>query len=223
MIKTTFFILLFFSGLQNACSQYVEIPKSKEEAEKIIKRDQEESRRRNLYFDANEKCHDLINEKNFAQAEISCKRAISLAESLPKDSYLERKSAYESLAIVLLRQRRAEEAIPLLNKSLDVAKPVIDDTDAETGELYFWLGQANQQLGKVEIASDYYTKAENTYRTAFKEIEDDEIRQHYPKPILNILEAHLILLNKSGLKEESTKIEKRISETKLEFAKYLKN
>jgi hypothetical protein len=52
---------------------------------------------------------------------------------------------------------------------------------------------------------------------------DSDIRELYPKPIVSILQAHLVLLNDAGLKEEAAKIEKRLAETKIEFAKFLEN
>ena len=99
----------------------------------------------------------------------------------------------------------------------------MDDSNAEMGERYFLLGQAIRQLGKINEAKQYYDKAENTYRTAFNEMGDSDIREFCPKPIVNILEAHLVLLNDAGLKEEAAKIEKRLAETKIEFAKFLEN
>ncbi|HLM02066.1 MAG TPA: tetratricopeptide repeat protein [Pyrinomonadaceae bacterium] len=215
--------VLFFLNLPAVFSQRVEVPTSKKEAEKLLKQDRIDSQRSKQYFDADEKCRNLIRARKFIEAESVCRNAVSLAEKLPKDRYLEKSVAYELLAVVLIRQARAGEAIPLLNQSLEAAKPVIDDTDAETGERYFWLGQANHQLGKINEAREYYTKAENSYRTAFKEMGDSDIREFYPQPIVNILEAHLILLKDAGLKEEAAKIEKRLVETKVEFAKFLEN
>lgn len=222
-MKYLFFSLVFFVSLQTVFSQTVtvEVPTDPKRIAEILKQDREDAKANKLYFAEAEKCRNLTRAGSFSEAETSCRLAISYAEKLPKDRYLERSSAYESLAYTLLWQRKSEEAILLLNKSLEIGKSVIDDTDAETGERYFLLGQANHQLGKVNEAGKYYTKAENTYRTAFKKINDDEIGGHYPKPIINILEAHLLLLKAAGLNEEAAKVEKRLAETKIEFAKFL--
>jgi tetratricopeptide (TPR) repeat protein len=222
-MKYLFFSLIFFLSLQIAFSQRVEVPTSKKAINELLRKDREETKANKLYFAEDEKCRKLISAGSFVQAETSCRLAVSLAEKLPKDRYLERSSAHVALAVALLWQGKALEAIPLLNRSLEIAKPIIDDTDAETGERYFWLGQANHQLGKINEAKEYYTKAEHTYRTAFKEMGDSDIREFYPKPIVNILKAHLILLKNAGLKEEAAKVEKRLIETKVEFAKFLEN
>ena len=222
-MKHLFVSLIFFVSLQAVFSQTVtvEVPTDKKRIAEILKQDREETKANKLYFAEDEKCRNLTRAGIFAEAETSCRLAISYAEKLPKDRYLERSSAYQSLAYALLWQRKSDEAISLLNKSLEIGKPVIDDTDAETGERYFLLGQAYHQLGKVNEAREYYTKAETVYRTAFKEMGDSDIREFYPKPIVNILEAHLILLKDVGLKDEADKVEKRLAKTKIEFAKFL--
>lgn len=222
-MKYLFISLIFLLSLQTAFSQRVEVPTSEKAINELLKKDREETRANKLYFAEDEKCRNLIRAKDFVQADTSCRLTVSLAEKLPKDRYLERSSAYVSLAVVLLWQRKATEAIALLNQSLEVAKPILDDTDAETGERYFLLGQANHQLGKINEAGEYYIKAENTYRTAFKEMGDSDIREFYPKPIVNILQAHLILLKNAQLNEEAAKVEKRLAETKVEFAEFLEN
>jgi tetratricopeptide (TPR) repeat protein len=223
MMKHLIFSLAFFLCSNFAFSQTVtvEAPTNKKRIAEILKKDREETQANKLYFAEEEKCRNLTRARSFTEAEISCRLTISYAEKLPKDRYLERSSAYESLAYVLLWQRKTDEAISLLNKSLEIGKPIIDDTDAETGERYFLLGQAYHQLSKVNEAREYYTKAETTYRTAFKKINDDVIGGHYPISIVNILEAHLILLKNAGLYEEAAKVEKRLAETKIEFARFL--
>ena len=220
-MKYLFFSLILFGFTTFTLSQTVEIPTSKKQVDALLKKAREETQANRLYFSEDEKCRQLINKRSFPEAENSCRLAISYAEKLPRESYLERSSAYESLAYVLIWERKSDQAISLLNKSLEIGKPVIDDTDAETGERCFLLGQAYHQLLKVDEAREYYTKAENTYRIAFKKIDDDEISGHYLKSIVSILEAHLTLLRGTGSSDEAAKVEKRLAETKIEFAKFL--
>ncbi len=223
-MKYLFFGLAFFFGVQYGFSQTVtvEATTNKKRIAEILKKDKEDAQDDKQYFAEWDKCRQLTGEGKVKEAEASCRLVITYAEKLPKDRYLEKSSAYQSLACALLWQRKADEAIILLNKALEISKPVLDDTDAETGEIYFSLGLSYHQLGNIDEARTYYIKAETTYRTAFKKINDDEIGGHYPKPIINILEAHLVLLKNSGLSLEAAKIEKRIEETKVEFARFLK-
>lgn len=173
------------------------------------------------YYAENDKCRQLYRDKKYSEAETSCKLAVSIAEQLPKTRYMEKHSAYRMLGATLLWERKFEESIVYFNKALEIGKPNVDDNNAETGEVYYFIGQANYLLGRVDAAREFYVKAENSYRAAFKEMGDSEIREFYPKPIISILQAHLILLEDAGMKEESAKVEKRLAETKIEFAKYI--
>lgn len=229
-MRYLFFSLIFFASLQPLFSQTVtvEVPTDKKIIAEILKQSREETAANKLYFAEADKCRKLVRTGSFAAAEASCRLAVSYAGRLPKDRYLERSSAYEALAYALLRQRKADEAILLLNKSLEAGKPVIDDTDAETGERYFLLGQSYHQLGKVNEAKDFYIKAERVYRTAITKIcgtdsDGDEICSPYPRAIANILEAHLILLRSAELHREAFEIEKRLIDLKAEFSKNLEN
>lgn len=223
VMKYLIFSLIFFVSLQYAYSQSVEVKvlTNKKEIAAALKKADEGTKYNKLYFAEDEKCRNLTRAKMLVEAETSCRLATSYVEKLPAERHLERSSAYAALAWVLILQRKAVEAIPLLNKSLEVGKPVIDDTDAETGERYFLLGLAHHQLGETIESIKYYTKAENTYRAAFKKMGDSDIREFYPKPIVNILEAHLILLKNAGMNEKAAKVGKRLEETKSEFAEFL--
>jgi len=198
------------------------------EAERVARESAQEMKTSKQYFAAHDKCRDLMKEKNYAQAEVSCRLAVSLAEKLPKSRSMEKHSAYKWLGYSLLWQTKATEAIAFAEKSLEVAKDRLDETNAETGEVYFLIAQANHLLGKTEVASNFYTKAEKVYRAAFVEIggasvDGDEIRSPYPRAIKIILETHLIMTTNAGLKNESETIKKRLEEFKIVFAKYLEN
>jgi len=213
------FTLLFFASVTICSGQIVTDQK---EAERLYKESIFETKNNKAYFSEAEKCRKLINAKSYSQAEASCKLSVMLVEKLPKSRYMERHSAYKMLGLAFIRQRKAQEAITSLEKSLQAGKAKLDDTNSETGEVYFLLGQANQLLEETELASDFYMKAENTFRSAFIEIDDDEVRFDYVRILGNILETHIILAENANLKEKSEKYKKRLSDFKIEFAKYLK-
>lgn len=219
-MKNTLIVLILLFGLQISFGQTVSDQK---EAERIYKEGVLEDKSSRAYFAEDKKCRNFIREKNYAQAENSCLLSVSLAEKLSKSRYMEKHSAYKVLGAVLLWNQKAEKAIPILEKSLEVAKPELDETNAETGEVYFLLGQANQLLGKIETARDFYTKAENTYHLAIKDIDAVELSYPYFRAIKTILEVHLILLENAEMKEEAAKVEKRLADFRKEFDKYLEN
>ncbi len=216
---------LVLSILLSAQIHFGQVVTDQKEAERIYKESVQESKVSKQYFAEIEECRNLLRREKYVQAEIGCRLAISTAEKFPKSRYMEKHSAYKALGVALLWQRKAQEAISYFDKSLEVGKPNLDDSTAETGEIYFLLGQSNHFLGKLKLAEGFYTKAESVYRSAFKimkDIDSDEfLLKPYGKSIVNILKAHLILLESGGMKDEAAQIEKRLTETALEFAKYL--
>ena len=211
----TFLLVLFGFGQEI---------RDQREAERVYKQSMIEQKYNKQYFDEMHRCERLINEQKFKEAEASCRLSISYAEKLPKESYMERYSANAGTGVALLRQRSAREAILYFEKALEIAKPILDDTDSETGDVYFLLGQAYHVLKDIPNARLYYEKAEKSYRTAFVEIGDDAFfLSPYGKKIKNIVEAHFILLQDAGLNDDAEKLKLRLAETKKEFVKYLEN
>jgi tetratricopeptide (TPR) repeat protein len=193
----------------------------KKEVAALLAKEREASRINQAYFSEDHRCRDFLNAREWAKAESSCRAAVLLAEKLPKEHVLERSSIRGSLAIALLWQGRSEEAVSLLNKSLEISKPILDDTDAEKGDIYLWLGHAHRLRKDTQTARDYYERAERTYRSAFVKIGDDELRFPYGRRIRNIVEAHLDLVTAAGLVNETEKLQMRLADVEKEFAKYL--
>lgn len=181
----------------------------------------DESTKAKQYFAEDSKCRSLITKHMLEDAEISCRTALSLAGKLPEDRDLEKHSAYETVGLVILFQRRPSESIPFFEKALAIGKKRLTDSSAETGEVYFYLGQANHLLGNTEKTQNLYLKAETAYRAAFIAINDDEIGAPYPRMIKNILTAHLSLLKKAGLSEKAEQVQKRLDNIKNEYPKFL--
>jgi TonB family protein len=180
-----------------------------------VKNEEETARR---YFDESDRCRKFIKERKWIEAGKSCQSAVFIAEKLPSNREMEKHSAYLAMAYVNWWQENYTESIQYSNKALEVAKNKLDDTDSETGEVYFLLGASHQGLKDFDKAKEFYNKAENSYRAAYIKIDDDEIRARYPKMIQNILNAHLRATMQSGSKDEIEAIQKRISELKNQYA-----
>ncbi len=217
MKKISAIVFLIFLGLQFSCAQTV---KERVLTEKDKERD--EINIAKAYFAKKDECRELFNEEKIKEAEISCRESVAIAENLPETRYPEKHSAYKYLGLALLLQDKADEAVIYLNKSLEISKPHLNDTDSETGEVYYFLGQANQLLGKFELAREFYTKAENAFREAYKKTDADEPRrQFYQKEIKVILKSHLNLVKSAGLEDEAIKIQKKLDNLKTEFPNFL--
>lgn len=224
-MRSLLLILFHLVSISSVYSQQVSVTATTDNKaiDAILKKEREKTVANKAYFNEDRKCHDLFRSKELPKAEVSCQNAILLVEKLPREYVLERSSARESLGIVYLWLRRPVEAISLFNKSLDIGKPILDDSDAEKGDLYFLMGHAYRSLNDVQSASSYYKKAESTYRAAFAKIGDDEIRFPYGRTIKNIDQAHYDLVRSAGLIEDAEKLRARLEQVEKKFAKYLTN
>jgi tetratricopeptide (TPR) repeat protein len=191
------------------------------EIQRILSREREASRINQAYFSEDRVCRGFLAAKEWRKAEASCRKAIQLVEKLPKEHVLERSGSRASLAIALLWQKRPQEALPLLNKSLEIRKTEASDSDADTGDLYFLLGQTHRMLNDVLMARSLYERAESSYRAAFVEIDDEWLRASYARRLKNAVEAHYDLVESEGLFEDAENLKGRLNKLRSDFAKYL--
>jgi tetratricopeptide (TPR) repeat protein len=211
------------SGITVSYSQKVTVSATtnKKEVEAILRKEREASRINQAFFAEDKKCRAFLRAREWIVAETSCRAAIVLVEQLPKEHILERSSIRLSLASSLLWQRRPEEAISLLNTAIEISKSILDDSDAEKGDIYLTMGHAHRLLVDVPAARSYYERAEATYRSAFVKIGEDDIRFAYGRYIKNVVEAHYALVKSEGLVAESEKLLARLAQVEKDFAKYL--
>lgn len=216
---------LLFAALFHVDAQTVEVTATTNQkaVDAILKKVREEAAANRAFYDERGKCRAMMRARAWTDAEKSCRTAVVLVEKLPKEQVLERSSARTSLAVLLLLNQRPKEAIALLEEALAISQGVTDDSDAETGEIYFLLGRAHHISGDVERSRSYYERAERTYRTAFIEIGDSELRYTYGQVIKDIVEAHLDLLRSAGLRAEAEKLDQRLVQVEKDFSDYLRN
>jgi tetratricopeptide (TPR) repeat protein len=215
-MRSAFFTILFLI-LSAAC--FAQAVSDQKEAERIYKQAKEDDRISRLYFAEAEKCRTLLKMRSYADAEISCGKAVKLAEQFPTGRNLEKSTAYEYHGIAQLNQNRPEEALVDFDKARIAGKR--PENDADLGDNYFLTAQAHYLAHRPDKAREFLNKAESTIRAAFVEIDNDEIRWPYPKRIKKILETHIALLKNEGLTAEAAKMESRRDEFVKEFAKYL--
>ncbi|MEP7213446.1 MAG: tetratricopeptide repeat protein [Acidobacteriota bacterium] len=209
-------ILLFFG--QTASGQEI---RDQKEAERLYRESLREAKYYKLYYDDDEKCRGLIRDQRFQAAEAACRLAISHSDKLSKERYLERSSGRIGLGVALLRLRREREATVQFQSAYEVTRPALDDTNSETGEIYFLLGQAYHLLDDRPNAELYYEKAEKTYRAAFVAIGDEEMRRPYARAVRSIVEAHFILLENAEMAQDAAKMREHFEKVRQEYSKYL--
>ncbi|HMO79808.1 MAG TPA: tetratricopeptide repeat protein [Pyrinomonadaceae bacterium] len=217
------FLVLAFSLAALCLHAFGQEIRDQKEAERIYRLSLEQSKYNRLYFDEADRCRKLNSEQKYDEAIVVCKRSIVYAEKLPASRVLERQAGYIQIGIAYLRKRKPNEALEYFEKGFVVGESLLDETDVETGEIYFLIGQAHHIDKNIERASEFYDKAETSVRAAFDEMgeDGDEFRARYPKIVWYILEAHLMLFEEIEEHERAEAIRKRTREFEIAFRKYL--
>ena len=223
MTRSVVFTFLILFSIPLAAAQVIT---SQKEAERIYRLSKEEDKTSRGYFANSDKCRDMLKAEELAKAEVACRLSLSFAEKLPPRRYMERRSANQLLGIVLFRRNDTKNAIVYFEKALEAGKSGLSDSNAETGDTYFLLAKANHSLRRFDIASGFYTKAENTYRAAFANMIDlddgDFLLKQYATILGNILRSHLVLADDADMNEMVLKLREKIAKYEFEFADYLK-
>ena len=222
-MKPLISIFIILLGVTTSYSQEVTVSATtnKKEVARILREGREASRINQAFFVEHDRCRVLLRAKEWAKAESSCTVAVANSDRLPKDRVLERSSVRASLALALLWQQRHEEAILLLNKSVELRNAVSDDSDADRADLYHLLGQAHFLANELETARVNFERAETEYRAAIVEMDDEPLRSSYSRRLRSALNNHYQVLKNSGLVSEAEKVRLRLVQVEKDFAKYL--
>jgi len=163
------------------------------------------------FFDEEDKCRALLKGQKYSEAEVSCIATVKIADRLPPHRGLEKSGAYALVGQAMLGLRRFQDALEYFTQSYEIGKTVLKETDAETGYAYINLGLANHLLGNLDKARDYYDRAENILRQAYKVIEMEDARQSYLRAIKSVLQYRLDIAERSGDPKEVGEIKKRMA------------
>jgi tetratricopeptide (TPR) repeat protein len=223
LMKPVISIVIILLGVTAAYSQEVTVSATtnKREVARILREGREAGQINRAFFDEHDRCRILLRAKEWGKAESSCRVAITKAERLPKEHVLERSSVRASLALALLWQKKYEEAILLLNKSVELRNTRSGNSDADTADLYYLLAQAHFLANELETARVNFDRAETVYRAAFVEMDDESLRASYSRRLRNALNTHYEALQNSGLVSEAEKVRLRLVQVEKDFATYL--
>ncbi len=169
-------------------------------------------------FSAQEdKCRDMVKSRKWKEAEAVCKVAVQLADQFTSDRELEQMGAYEMFGHVLMGQERYQEAITYYSRANEIARPRLNDTNAEVGRLYWDMGIAYHSLRNLDKAREFYRKAEKTYQFAYSKINPEEvtedgimIKQGYMRSLKQILQYHIRAAEQAEAAAEAAELKKQL-------------
>src|SRR5215216_4710695 len=81
-------------------------------------------------------CSRLVNDGKASEAEPVCRRAVDVANQLPRNAILERSDARAWLGHALLYQRKSKEALDQYTQELKLVQSVLQPTEAEVASAY---------------------------------------------------------------------------------------
>lgn len=120
-------------GKTTAVATVIEVPFSLGISEADYKKEQEAA---NNYFKQEDKCRGLLKEKQYSDAESSCRTAAELVQKLPPERANERRLAYELLGHALLSEKKFSDALVPYQKELAIAQASLRPYEAELGYAY---------------------------------------------------------------------------------------
>jgi tetratricopeptide (TPR) repeat protein len=169
------------------------------------------------FFEAEDKCRNLLHSEQWKEAEAACKAAVQLADRFADYREMEKMGAYENVGHSLIGQKRYDEAISYYFRALDVSRPRLNDTNAEVGQVYGRIAIAYHAMRNLDKAREFYRKAAKTYQIAYSNIKEEEvteegieIKRGYLKILKSILEYHLIAAEQAGAPNEAEAIKKQM-------------
>jgi tetratricopeptide (TPR) repeat protein len=171
------------------------------------------------FFAQEAKCRGLLRDRSWKEAEAACEESVRLADRFADHRELEKMGAYASVGHALMGQQRYRDAIRFYSRAIEVSRPRLDDTNAETGDMFVNMAVAHHLLRELDAAREWYRKAEKTYRTAHAGIREEEVTEQgaemkrgYLKALRRVFELHLRAAQDAGAAAEVKEIEKQLAD-----------
>jgi tetratricopeptide (TPR) repeat protein len=196
-------------GKPSAVQTTVTVPFSLGDSPEKIK---EQVAANDLFFKTIDLCRKQREDQQLAQAETTCKRAITLSEQLDKARQLERLEAVRETGHALFLQKKFSEALESYQAEMRIAEKIFNPYDADLGSAQHDLGNGLWSLGRTEEAKIQYGKAEVTFKLASAHMDSAFLKNVYAKKLKLVLHDHAALLRQMGQVSEAVALEKQASD-----------
>jgi TonB family protein len=150
------------------------------------------------YFKAEEKCRELLQQRQYSNAEQACTPLVELVGELPKERRLERVTAYQYAGHSEFGQRKFADALGFYKQEVTIAEATLKPTDAELAYAYRDIARALHGTGDLQQAKTYYERAVKTLEAAHDHIESEFLKNKYSGTLKSVLRDYAALLRQSG-------------------------
>jgi TonB family protein len=170
----------------------------------------DEQTARQAFFPAEDKCRQLINEQNYADAEKICSDAAALSNKLPVDAVLEQSGAQSLLGHALLLQGKTEEALPHYREALKLEQNFLKPDDADLATDYVNLGRAYFRLGDFDKGDQLFSKGVATFEAAILNLPQE--KENYTQRLKNTLLEYAQFKRAAGQTEAADALENKANQ-----------
>ena len=147
-----------------------------------------------------------------AKAEPACAEAVRGADALPPDRVLERSHAVSDHASSLVAAGRVHEAIPELERAIEIRAARVKGFDADIAESHVILGVLQQQVGEYTKADAEFATGVAMYTGAQERV--PAMRDEYAARLKQALVRHAALKRLMGDAGGSAALEARAAATR---------
>ncbi|HEY6248405.1 MAG TPA: TonB family protein, partial [Candidatus Angelobacter sp.] len=155
------------------------------------------------FYDEEERCGELIAERKYAAAEVSCATLPELSEKLDQSLRLERVRAYRDLGAAYFIDSKFQDALTAFQRELELANARLGPTNVDTGHAYADVAHGLQSTSHHDQAATNYAQAIGILEQARKsELSDVGLRP--------ILRDYAQLLRQLGRMGEAAEVEQKL-------------
>jgi TonB family protein len=150
------------------------------------------------YFKQEKKCRDLLQQRQYPDAEQACTPLIELAAKLPSERRLERLTSYQNAGHANFGQRKFSLALGFYKQELAIAEAALTPTDAELAYAYRDVARGLHGTGDLQQARSYYERATNILEQARDHIDSAFLKNEYSRTMKTVVQEYALLLRQSG-------------------------
>jgi len=160
------------------------------------------------YYPTFQTCYHMVRDGKNSDAEKECSEAVALSDGLPANRLIERSSSRTFLAHALIAERKPDEAIPLYQKALEIAKGVEhSESDADFASEHTNLARAYFLVGQLDKADPLYQQAVTIFEAAIVAL--PSMKDNYTARLRSTLLEYAKLKNARGDADSAKALEQK--------------
>src|SRR5262249_14304398 len=132
------------------------------------------------YLNQEAECWRQIENKRFAEADKDCRKALGIAEKLPKSFEPEKMRAYGNAGLVAYELKKPAEALEDFKQQVNFAEQTLEPGNPQMIQVRGNLAHTYMATGQLQEADAAYSETEKALDAAAQELENqrDKMKPH---------------------------------------------